>query len=176
MPIGVAGYGEGGLIALYSAALDPRIQATLVSGYFQQRDGLWKEPIYRDVWGLLREFGDAEIASLIAPRGHSSLRRAVARTSPDLRHRLKTAKARRRTARWRTRHLTRCAPKSNERGRTSINCRPASICNSSSAATATACRVARPRCRLSCNCWELVARFVRRASPLNLPGMAFRPG
>jgi dienelactone hydrolase len=68
-PIGVAGYGEGGLIALYSAALDPRIQATLVSGYFQQREELWKEPIYRDVWGLLREFGDAEIASLIAPRG-----------------------------------------------------------------------------------------------------------
>jgi len=69
VPLGVAGYGEGGLIALYSAALDPRIQATLVSGYFEQREGLWKEPIYRDVWGLLREFGDAEIASLIAPRG-----------------------------------------------------------------------------------------------------------
>jgi dienelactone hydrolase len=69
VPIGVAGYGEGGLIALYSAALDPRIQATLVSGYFQQREELWKEPIYRDVWGLLREFDDAEIASLIAPRG-----------------------------------------------------------------------------------------------------------
>ncbi|HLM98726.1 MAG TPA: dienelactone hydrolase family protein [Bryobacteraceae bacterium] len=68
LPIGVAGYGEGGLIALYSAALDPRIQATLVSGYFQQREELWREPIYRDVWGLLREFGDAEIASLIAPR------------------------------------------------------------------------------------------------------------
>ncbi len=69
VPIGVAGYGEGGLIAVYSAALDPRIQATLVSGYFQPREELWKEPIYRDVWGLLREFGDAEIASLIAPRG-----------------------------------------------------------------------------------------------------------
>jgi dienelactone hydrolase len=68
VPIGVAGYGEGGLIALYSAALDPRIQATLVSGYFQRREELWKEPIYRDVWGLLREFGDAEVASLIAPR------------------------------------------------------------------------------------------------------------
>ena len=68
VPIGVAGYGEGGLLALYSAALDPRIQATLVSGYFQQRTQLWKEPIYRDLWGLLREFGDAELASLIAPR------------------------------------------------------------------------------------------------------------
>jgi len=69
VPIGLAGYGEGGLIALYSAALDPRVQATLVSGYFQGRTELWKEPIYRDLWGLLREFGDAELASLIAPRG-----------------------------------------------------------------------------------------------------------
>ena len=68
VPIGVVGYGEGGLIALYSAALDPRVEVTLVSGYFQERTGLWKEPIYRDLWGLLREFGDAELASLIAPR------------------------------------------------------------------------------------------------------------
>lgn len=68
MPIGVAGVGEGGLIALYSAALDQRIQSTLVSGYFQQREGVWAEPIYRNVWSLLTEFGDAEIAGMIAPR------------------------------------------------------------------------------------------------------------
>ncbi len=67
-PIGVAGDGEGGLIALYAAALDDRIAATLVTGYFGPRDQLWKEPIYRDVWGLLRDYGDAEIAALIAPR------------------------------------------------------------------------------------------------------------
>jgi dienelactone hydrolase len=67
-PIVVAGYGEGGLIAFYAAALDPRIDATLVSGYFHPREQLWKEPIYRDLWGLLREFGDAEIAAMIAPR------------------------------------------------------------------------------------------------------------
>jgi dienelactone hydrolase len=66
--IGVAGYAEGGLIALYAAALDRRIEATLVSGYFDSRQRLWEEPIYRNVFGLLREFGDAEIASLIAPR------------------------------------------------------------------------------------------------------------
>jgi dienelactone hydrolase len=66
--IGVAGYGEGGLIAFYAAASDARIDATLVSGYFDSRQRLWTEPIYRNVWGLLREFGDAEIASLIAPR------------------------------------------------------------------------------------------------------------
>ena len=67
-PIGVIGYGEGGLIALHSAAVDTRIQATVVSGYFQSRQEVWREPIYRNVWGLLHEFGDAKIASLIAPR------------------------------------------------------------------------------------------------------------
>lgn len=66
--IGVAGYHEGGLLALYAAAVDKRIDAVLVSGYFNSRDRVWDEPIYRNVWGLLSEFGDAEIASLIAPR------------------------------------------------------------------------------------------------------------
>ncbi len=68
LPIGVIGYGEGGLIAFYSAAVDTRIQAAAVSGYFQSRQAVWREPIYRNLWGLLHEFGDAEIASLIAPR------------------------------------------------------------------------------------------------------------
>ena len=65
---GVAGYAEGGLIALYAAAADKRIDAAMVSGYFDSRQRVWDEPIYRNVWGLLSEFGDAEIASLIAPR------------------------------------------------------------------------------------------------------------
>ena len=67
-PIGVIGYGEGGLLALYSTAVDTRIDAAAVSGYFQSREEVWKEPIYRNIWALLHEFGDAEIASLIAPR------------------------------------------------------------------------------------------------------------
>jgi hypothetical protein len=66
--IGVAGYGEGGLLALYAGAVDQRIDATLVSGYFGPREELWAEPVYRNVWGLLKQFGDAEIASMIAPR------------------------------------------------------------------------------------------------------------
>lgn len=66
--IGVVGIGEGGLLALHSAALDPRIQSCWVSGYFQQREAVWQEPIDRNVWGLLTEFGDAELAGLIAPR------------------------------------------------------------------------------------------------------------
>lgn len=64
----VAGYGEGGLLALHAAALDPRIDGALVRGYFGPREGVWAEPIDRNVFGLLRDFGDAEVASLIAPR------------------------------------------------------------------------------------------------------------
>ncbi len=67
--VGVAGYAEGGLVAFYAAAVDTRIDAALVSGYFDSRQEIWSEPIYRNVWGLQREFGDAELATLIAPRG-----------------------------------------------------------------------------------------------------------
>lgn len=66
--IGAAGYGEGGLIAFYAAAVDPRIDASLVSGYFRSRQNVSDEPLERNVWALLHEFGDAEIASMIAPR------------------------------------------------------------------------------------------------------------
>ncbi len=68
LPIAVMGVSEGGLLALYSAAIDTRIDGAVVSGYFNQREGVWQEPIYRNVWGLLKEFGDADIASMIAPR------------------------------------------------------------------------------------------------------------
>jgi dienelactone hydrolase len=67
-PIGLVGYGEGGAIVLYAAAVDSRIAAAGVSGYFNSRQGIWKEPIDRNVFGLLAEFGDAELASLVAPR------------------------------------------------------------------------------------------------------------
>lgn len=68
LKVGLAGYGEGGLLALYTAALDTRVDATLISGYFAPREEVWKEPIYRNMWGFVSEFGDAEIASLISPR------------------------------------------------------------------------------------------------------------
>jgi dienelactone hydrolase len=64
----VAGRGEGGLIALHAAVADTRIGATMISGYFGARERLFEEPIYRNVFGLLRDFGDAELATLIAPR------------------------------------------------------------------------------------------------------------
>ena len=66
--IGVVGHGDGGQIAFYAAAIDPRIDAALVSGYFDRRDRVWEEPIDRNVWSLLERFGDAEVASLVLPR------------------------------------------------------------------------------------------------------------
>src|ERR1051325_7852545 len=68
LPIGVWGYGEGGALALFAGALDERITAAGVSGYFSPREGLWKQPLDRNVFGLLKDFGDAELAAMISPR------------------------------------------------------------------------------------------------------------
>jgi len=66
--VGVSGCGEGGRLARYAAAAEEAVDAAAVCGYFQPRDRVWAEPIYRNVFGLLESFGDAEIASLVAPR------------------------------------------------------------------------------------------------------------
>jgi cephalosporin-C deacetylase-like acetyl esterase len=66
--VGLFGHGEGGAIALYATALDVRIDAAVVSGYFDDRGDMWRQPIDRNLFGLLEQFGDAEVASLIAPR------------------------------------------------------------------------------------------------------------
>lgn len=66
--VGVLGWGEGGMLALYASALDRRIEVVGVSGFFGPRESCWQEPIERNVFGLLEQFGDAEVATLIAPR------------------------------------------------------------------------------------------------------------
>lgn len=68
LPTAIAGYGEGGLIALFTGAIAYNVDSVVISGYFQPREHVWREPIYRNVWSLLHESGDAEIATLIAPR------------------------------------------------------------------------------------------------------------
>ena len=68
LPIGVWGYGEGGLVALHAAAADTRIGAACVSGYFRNRTRVWSEPIYRNVWRRCRGHTDAELAALVSPR------------------------------------------------------------------------------------------------------------
>jgi len=68
VPLLIAGVGEGAMQALHAGAIDERIDCVYSMGYFAPREGVWQEPIERNVFGLLRDLGDAEIASLIAPR------------------------------------------------------------------------------------------------------------
>ncbi|MGI9457854.1 MAG: dienelactone hydrolase family protein [Aeoliella sp.] len=68
LPIGVIGWGDGGMLAGYAAAVDVRIDAACVSGAFGDLENLWQQPIDRMLFGLLKEFGDAELASMLAPR------------------------------------------------------------------------------------------------------------
>ncbi len=68
LPTAVMGYGEGGMLALYAAALDTRIETACVSGYFAPRETIWQQPISRNVFGLLEAFGDAELAAMMQPR------------------------------------------------------------------------------------------------------------
>ncbi|MDY3552030.1 dienelactone hydrolase family protein [Gemmata sp. JC717] len=68
LPIGVIGYGDGGMIALYAAAIDERLASVQLAGYFNEREKLHQEPIDRNVWGLLTEFGDAELGAMASPR------------------------------------------------------------------------------------------------------------
>ena len=66
--IGIVGYGEGGLLALYAGALDTRFLAVGVCGAFGLSQRNPELPIYRNLWSLLERFGDAEVATMISPR------------------------------------------------------------------------------------------------------------
>ncbi|RMG40124.1 MAG: hypothetical protein D6725_04025 [Planctomycetota bacterium] len=67
-PIVAVGYGEGGALALFLAALDTRVAACCVSGYVDRRENAFLQPIDRNVFRRLLLFGDAELMAMIAPR------------------------------------------------------------------------------------------------------------
>ena len=66
--ISLIGEGEGGHVGLHLAALDERITRAALVGFFGRRESLWSEPIDRNLCGILRDFGAAELASMVAPR------------------------------------------------------------------------------------------------------------
>lgn len=69
--LGVMGISGGGLVGLFTAALDTRIQAAMISGYFNTfRDSVMMVPgcIDNFVPGLLRDAEMSDIAGLVAPR------------------------------------------------------------------------------------------------------------
>ncbi len=67
-PMAIMGKGQGGMTALYAAAVDEHFTSVASLDYFQQRERCWQEPVDRVLYGQLNEFGDAELAALIAPR------------------------------------------------------------------------------------------------------------
>jgi dienelactone hydrolase len=73
--IGLLGIGQGGLTALYTAALDRRVRATVVADSFDCRERCWQEPVDRRLPGQLLVCGDAELAALVAPRSLGILTR-----------------------------------------------------------------------------------------------------
>lgn len=66
--VALLGQGQGGMTALYAAAVDEDYWGASVVDYFQQRENCWQEAPDRELYGQLNEFGDAEVAALIAPR------------------------------------------------------------------------------------------------------------
>jgi dienelactone hydrolase len=68
VPLGVLGYGDGGRVALYAGALDERFAVSQVAGAFGPQETCWRRPLDRNLFGLLTEFGDAEVGALVAPR------------------------------------------------------------------------------------------------------------
>ncbi len=109
------------MLAFYAAAIDPRIDAAMVSGYFRTRERIWEEPIYRNVWALLTEFGDAEIASLIAPRHLVIEACAVPEVAGPMPRRMKGVAAAPLPARSKLVLLPKCARSSSARGNITIN-------------------------------------------------------
>lgn len=64
----VMGQGQGAMTALYAGAVDEQFAAVVSLDYFQPRENCWQEPVDQVLYGQLQEFGDAELAALIAPR------------------------------------------------------------------------------------------------------------
>jgi cephalosporin-C deacetylase-like acetyl esterase len=71
--IAAAGHGMGGLLVLYGAALDERIQAAAVTGSLVSYASILESELYTHrfsafVPGVLRDFDLPEVAALVAPR------------------------------------------------------------------------------------------------------------
>jgi cephalosporin-C deacetylase-like acetyl esterase len=68
LPVAVYGDGEGAAVATFAAVLDPRIAQIEAHGFSVENPPLWKQPLHRNVFGMLRDFGDAEFSALLRGR------------------------------------------------------------------------------------------------------------
>ncbi|HEY2572462.1 MAG TPA: dienelactone hydrolase family protein [Verrucomicrobiaceae bacterium] len=67
-PVGLAGHGEGGWLALFTAALNENVKSTWVSRCFLPRESIWQEPLDRNAFNFVTHFGSAELGAMILPR------------------------------------------------------------------------------------------------------------
>jgi hypothetical protein len=56
------------MVALLAGAVEPRIDAVAVCGFFGSRQATWREPLERNLFGLLPDFDAPQLAQMIAPR------------------------------------------------------------------------------------------------------------
>jgi dienelactone hydrolase len=66
--LAIAGHGQGGMTALYAAALDTRLKMALSSGYLDDPRPDWEQPEDRMIWKLRAHLSNDQIAALVAPR------------------------------------------------------------------------------------------------------------
>lgn len=66
--VGILGYGEGGHLALLTAALDTRVDVVAVSGAMGYEFEYWNQPLDRNVFGLFQQFGTANLGLMVMPR------------------------------------------------------------------------------------------------------------
>ncbi|HUQ90160.1 MAG TPA: prolyl oligopeptidase family serine peptidase [Bryobacteraceae bacterium] len=71
--IGIAGSGQGGLTALFAAALDERLRAAVSEGYRDDPLPEWEQPEDRMMWKLRAYLSNDAIAQLAAPRLRGSI-------------------------------------------------------------------------------------------------------
>ncbi len=74
LPTLVYGYGEGGMVALFTGLIEQRVKVTVVSGYHWPLANSWEEPIDRNVWAshhilgqIIRTMGPPGLVLLTAP-------------------------------------------------------------------------------------------------------------
>jgi hypothetical protein len=52
---------------MYAAAVDPRVRSLTPRGEFDSFETMPRQPLYREVFGLLKDFGDRELARMAQP-------------------------------------------------------------------------------------------------------------
>jgi len=67
-PVFMMGEGEGGLLSLFTAAIDPDVQGLYLGGCVTPMEQVWKQPIYRNLFGALKYFGIAELMAMTEAR------------------------------------------------------------------------------------------------------------